>query len=157
VTRQAQPDNPGVQVPPPLFYVAAMTAGVLLNREMPLPIGGGAIRVAAAWALVAAFAALLASSFQTFWSRHTSVVPVRPATTLVIAGPYRFTRNPMYVGMALLTAGMGLWRDTWWVFVLLIPVVLVIDRYVIAREERYLRRRFGSAYDDYTRRVRRWL
>jgi protein-S-isoprenylcysteine O-methyltransferase Ste14 len=75
----------------------------------------------------------------------------------VIAGPYQFTRNPMYVGLLLLAAGMGLWMNTWWVFALLMPTLLIIDRYVIAREEQYLERRFGCEYDAYKQRVRRWL
>ena len=137
-------DNPGVRFPPPIPYMLAISGGALLRRTLPLPIGGGAVRVIVAWTLVAACAALLASGFQAFWSRHTSIVPVRPATTLVIAGPYRFTRNPMYVGLLLLTVGMGLWMNTWWVFVLLIPTLLVIDSYVIAREEQDLGRRFGA-------------
>ena len=101
----------------------------------------------AAWALVAAFGALVRSSFQSFWSRHTSVVPIRPAATLVVSGPYRWTRNPMYVGMALLTVGAALWLNTWWIVLLLAPVLLAIDRLVIAREEQYLGRRFASDYE----------
>ena len=150
-------DNPGVRFPPPIPFVLAIAAGALLRRELPLPIGGGIVRVIAAWTLVAACAALLAAGFQAFWSRHTSALPVRPATTLVVAGPYRFTRNPMYVGLTLLAAGAGLWLDTWWVFVFLILAVLVTDRYVIAREEHYLRRRFGRDYEAYVHRVRRWF
>lgn len=150
-------DNPGVRFPPPIPYMIAISGGALLHRAWPLPLGGGAVRVIVAWTLVAACAALLASGFQAFWSRRTSIVPVRPATTLVIAGPYQFTRNPMYVGLLLLAVGMGLWMNTWWVFVLLIPTLLVIDRYVIAREEQYLERRFGREYDAYKQRVRRWL
>jgi len=155
--QQDKPDNPGVHVPPPFVYVMAIGLGVLLQRAVPLRIGGGIVRVIAAWALVAAFGALVGSSFQSFWSRHTSVIPIRPATTLVVSGPYRWTRNPMYVGMALLTVGAALWLNTWWIVLLLAPVLLAIDRLVIAREEQYLRRRFGSDYEAYIQRVRRWL
>jgi len=154
---QARPDNAGVHVPPPLIYFAAFAGGALLRRTVPLPIGGGLARVILAWALAAASVGLAASGVISFWRRHTSVVPIQPATTLVVAGPYRFTRNPMYVGLALLTAATGLWLNTWWVFVLLVPAVLATDRFVIAREEAYLRRRFGAEYEVYTRRVRRWL
>ena len=150
-------DNPGVRFPPPIPYMLAISGGALLQRSWPLPLGGGAARVILAWTLVAACAALLAAGFQAFWSRHTSIVPIRPATTLVIAGPYRFSRNPMYVGLLLLTVGAGLWMNTWWVFALLVPALLVIDRYVIAREELYLERRFGREYNAYRQRVRRWL
>ncbi|HEX5474116.1 MAG TPA: isoprenylcysteine carboxylmethyltransferase family protein [Vicinamibacterales bacterium] len=153
----APADNAGVPVPPPLVYVAAIAAGAVLNRFVPLTIGGGLPRVVLAWALVAVWALITGASFYAFWSRHTSVVPIRPAATLVAAAPYRFTRNPMYLGLACLTLGVGLWIDTWWVIVLLVPALAVIDRVVIAREEAYLRRRFGADYESYTRRVRRWL
>jgi protein-S-isoprenylcysteine O-methyltransferase Ste14 len=150
-------DNPGVRFPPPLLYLAAIVAGWLLDHQWPLPIGGATPRRALAWLLIAVCAVLIVSSFQSFWRKHTSAIPVRPATALVIAGPYRFTRNPMYVGMALLTVALGLLLNTWWPIVLLIPTLILVQVFVIAREERYLRRRFGAEYEAYTRQVRRWL
>jgi protein-S-isoprenylcysteine O-methyltransferase Ste14 len=150
-------DNAGVRFPPPIVYVAAIAGGAVLQKLRPLPVGGGGVRIIVAWLCVALWAAVMLVSFYSFWSRRTSIVPVRPATALVEAGPYRFTRNPMYLSLVLLALGVGLWMNTWWVIVLLVPAVVVIDRFVIAREEAYLRRRFGGAYDAYTRRVRRWL
>jgi protein-S-isoprenylcysteine O-methyltransferase Ste14 len=150
-------DNPGVRFPPPIVYVAAIAGGAVLQKVQPLAIGGGAMRIVIAWACIALWAAIMLASFYSFWSRRTSIVPVRPASALVEAGPYRFTRNPMYVSLVLLSLGVGLWLNTWWVILLLVPAVVVTDRFVIAREEAYLRRRFGSAYEAYTRRVRRWL
>lgn len=156
-TTETANDNPGVRFPPPVAYVAAVGVGYLMQRLAPLPIGGGIVRVAAAWTFVAGWAVVVIAAFYAFWSRHTTIVPVRPATTLVVAGPYRFTRNPMYVALALLTLAVGLWMNTWWVILLLVPALIVIDRIVIAREEAYLGRRFGAEYDQYTRRVRRWI
>ena len=150
-------DNPGVRFPPPLLYVAAVVAGWLLDRQWPLPIGAAGPRRALASLLIAVWAVLTASSFRSFWRKHTSIVPIRPATALVIAGPYRFTRNPMYVGLALLTVAIGLLLNTWWPIALLIPTLILIQFFVIAPEERYLRRRFGAEYEAYTRQVRRWL
>lgn len=150
-------DNPGVRVPPPLFFALAVVVGWLLNRQWPLPVGGDGARVVIAWLLVAAWVWLMGSSIRSFWQRHTSMLPFRPATTMVIEGPYRFTRNPMYVGLALLTVALGLLLNTWGPMVLLVPAMLAVQRLVIAREERYLRRRFGAEYDAYTRRVRRWI
>ena len=150
-------DNPGVRVPPPLLYLAAVVAGWLFDRQWPVPIGVATPRLTLAWLLIALSVVLLTSSVRSFWRKHTSAIPIRPATALVIAGPYRFTRNPMYVGMALLTAALGLLLDTWWPIVLLIPTLILVQVFVIAREERYLRRRFGAEYDAYTRQVRRWL
>jgi len=152
-----RPDNAGVRVPPPLIYLSAVIGGVLLDRRWRLAIGADPARGALAWLLLAASALLTASSFRLFRRQRTSVIPVRPATALVIEGPYTFTRNPMYVGMALLTTSVALFLDTWWLLLLLVPVLVIVRRFVIAREERYLHRRFGAEYDAYARRVRRWI
>jgi len=144
-------------VPPPLFYVAATGGGAVLRRYVPLTIGWGAPRVIAAWLFFALFAALFVWSLTWFARQKTTIIPDRPARALVLDGPFRFTRNPLYLAMALLTIGVGLWLNTWWVFLLLLPAVVMVDRFVIAREEAYLRRRFGAEYDAYTARVRRWL
>lgn len=124
---------------------------------MPLTIGWGAPRVIAAWMFVGLFVGLLVWSFVGFARQKTTIIPDKPANALVLDGPFRFTRNPLYLAMALLTVGAALWLNTWWVLILLVPAVALIDRYVIAREEAYLRRRFGAEYDAYTARVRRWL
>jgi protein-S-isoprenylcysteine O-methyltransferase Ste14 len=83
--------------------------------------------------------------------------PSRPSTAIVTSGPFRFTRNPMYVGLALLTAALGILLDTWWPILLLVPALVFIRVAVIAREEAYLRRRFGAEYEAYMRQVRRWI
>jgi protein-S-isoprenylcysteine O-methyltransferase Ste14 len=150
-------DSPGVRVPPPLLYAVAIVGGLLLNRRWPLPIGAGTFDRVFGALLVAAWAALTAISFQSFWRMHTSIVPIRPATALVSSGPYRFTRNPMYVGLAFLTMAAGLLVDSWWPALLLVPTLTLVRQFVILPEERYLRRRFGDEYDAYTRHVRRWL
>jgi protein-S-isoprenylcysteine O-methyltransferase Ste14 len=150
-------DNPGVRVPPPLVYLGAVVGGWLLDRALPLPIGRGAWLTVGAWLLVAAWAVLGGSSIGLFRRKGTSMLPFRPASALVITGPYRFTRNPMYVALALLTIALALFLNTWWIVVLLIPALLTVQRFVIVREEGYLRRRFGADYDEYALRVGRWL
>ncbi|MBI3049592.1 MAG: isoprenylcysteine carboxylmethyltransferase family protein [Acidobacteria bacterium] len=150
-------DSPGVHVPPPLFFAAAVVGDWLLDRPWPLPIGGGAARTTVAWVFVAAWAGLGAGAIGAFRRHRTSPIPFRPATTLVTAGPYTFTRNPMYVSLALLTLGLALFLNTWWAVVLLVPALVAVQQFVIGPEERYLRRRFGAEYDQYTRQVRRWL
>ena len=152
-----RPDSPGVRVPPPVFYVLAVLVGYLLNRRWPLRISGGVSIQALAWLLVGVWLALTVGSIGNFRRSRTSIVPIRPATTLVIAGPYRFTRNPMYVALAVLTVALGLFLDSWWPIVLLVPVLFVVRAFVIAPEEQYLERRFGADYVAYTQRVRRWV
>lgn len=132
-------------------------AGWLLNGRWPVPIGGGAGRRALGWTLVAGWAVLAASAIGLFRRKQTSMIPIRPAATLVTGGPYRLTRNPMYVSLALLTVAFALFLNTWWTVILLVPTVIAVQHFVIAPEERYLRRRFGAEYEEYTRRVRRWL
>jgi protein-S-isoprenylcysteine O-methyltransferase Ste14 len=150
-------DNPGVRIPPPLIYAAAAVGGWLLNREWNWPIGGGTIRVALGWALFVASLSLVLTALGSFRRYRTTMLPFRPASALVDSGLYRYTRNPMYLGGGAAVLAIGLWLNTWWPFVLLIPALSVIQRYVIRREENYMRRRFGAEYDAYTRTVRRWL
>jgi protein-S-isoprenylcysteine O-methyltransferase Ste14 len=150
-------DSPGVRVPPPAFYAIAVLGGYLLNRRWPLPVGDGMIVAAAASMLTLVWVALTISSIGNFRRSRTSIVPIRPATALVTSGVYGFTRNPMYVGLAALTAGLALFMNSWWPIVLLIPVLVAVRVFVIAREERYLERRFGADYVGYMRRVRRWV
>jgi len=151
------PDNAGVRIPPPLLYAFALVAGYLLNRLYRLPVGDTRLLTVLASALMLVWAALTVSSIGNFRRSRTSIVPVRPATTLVVVGAYRFTRNPMYVGLALLTCGIALFMNTWWPILLLIPVLLIVRWFVIEPEERYLRRRFGVEYETYMGRVRRWV
>ena len=122
-----------------------------------MPIGDGVLVNALATILLAAAVALSASGVGMFRRSRTSIVPVRPAAALVVSGPYRFTRNPMYVGLAVLTVALALFMDTWWAVLLLVPVLFTIQRFVIAREEKYLQRRFGAEYTAYAQRVRRWV
>jgi protein-S-isoprenylcysteine O-methyltransferase Ste14 len=148
----ARVDSPGVQMPPPALYALAVLVGYLLNRRWPFPVGDSGVVRGFAWVLTLACIALSVSSIGRFWRSRTSIVPIRPATILVIAGPYRFTRNPMYVGLAALTIALGLFINSWWPTVLLLPVLQVVRWFVIAPEERYLERRFGADYLAYRQR-----
>jgi protein-S-isoprenylcysteine O-methyltransferase Ste14 len=151
------PDSPGVHFPPPLLYVAAVLGGWLLNRTWPLPMGGDTVRTAFGWILVVAWALLAGSAIGLFRRKQTSMITFRPASALAITGPYRLTRNPMYVSLALLTLAFALFLNTWWIVILLIPALIGVQKLVIVHEEEYLRRRFGGDYEAYMRRVRRWL
>jgi protein-S-isoprenylcysteine O-methyltransferase Ste14 len=150
-------DSAGVRVPPPALYALAVLGGYLLNRRWPLPLANGLVVLAIATILTVASLALMVSSIGNFRRSGTSIVPIRPATALVISGPYRFTRNPMYVGMAVLTVALGIFMNSGWPILLLMPVLIAVRVFVIAPEERYLIRRFGASYVDYTARVRRWV
>jgi len=151
------PDNAGVRVPPPVLYAAAVFGGFALNRRWPLAVGAGVVINVLASMFALAGVALAVSSVGNFRRSRTSIVPIRPATALVISGPYRFTRNPMYVSLAAMTIAAGLLVNSWWVMLLLVVVLLIVRVLVIGPEERYLRRRFGADYIAYTHHVRRWV
>jgi len=87
----------------------------------------------------------------------TNVLPNRPALTIVSSGPFRFTRNPIYVANAVVYLGLALILNTLWPIFLFVPMLIVLDWGIIRREERYLEAKFGETYLDYKRRVRRWL
>lgn len=151
------PDHADVRVIPPLLYAVPLAVGVGLHAVRPWIIPGRPATTVLGGAVGAAGVLLAASAAATFRSRDTTVMPHRPVTALVTTGPFRLTRNPMYVGLALVYTGVTLLVGTWWPLTLLPFVLLAVDRLVIAREEPYLARSFGADYATYRRRVRRWL
>jgi protein-S-isoprenylcysteine O-methyltransferase Ste14 len=150
-------DTAGVVVPPPLIYLAGLIVGFVLDALLPEAALPWPVRWILGGALVLAGVALLASFNTAFTRGGTAVEPWKPTTAIVTSGPYRFTRNPAYLGMALLYIGLTLLADAPWALVTLPIVIVVVDRTVIAREERYLERKFGAEYLNYKRTVRRWI
>jgi protein-S-isoprenylcysteine O-methyltransferase Ste14 len=144
-------------VPPPLIYIAFFLVAVGLQRYVPVPPLPIEIGRALSVGLVLLFLWLSAWSVKRFWSSGTSIVPVRPTAALVTEGPYRFTRNPMYLGLLLLYVGVACGLGLVWPLALAPVLVWVIGSAVIRREERYLTRKFGDTYRQYQTRVRRWL
>jgi protein-S-isoprenylcysteine O-methyltransferase Ste14 len=150
-------DIAGVVAPPPLIYLAGLAIGFGLEALLPGASLPGALRWIGGGVLVLAGAALLATFSTAFTRRGTAVDPWKPTTAIVTTGPYRLTRNPAYLGMALVYVGIALLAEALWVLVPLPVVLVVVDRGVIAREERYLGRKFGREYLDYKAGVRRWF
>jgi len=147
-------DNPGVIAPPPLIYLAGLATGFVLEQFWPIGVG----RSPAAGIIGIAFgAALMALGLREFKMAETDYLPYRPTVRIIQTGPFRFTRNPLYLAMTLIYAGIALAFGSLWAFLLLVPVLAVIHYGVIAREERYLERKFGEDYLTYKRAVRRWL
>jgi len=156
---EAKPRPPGVHLPPPLVYALGILIGWLIDRRLPVPItvGRSTGRLIGAAICAVVCVAVVGAAFVTFRRARTTVIPGRPANALVTTGPYQVTRNPMYVSFAALYIGATLVLNTWWPAVLLPVVVLVIDRFVIRSEERYLASAFPREYAEYRGRVRRWL
>jgi protein-S-isoprenylcysteine O-methyltransferase Ste14 len=151
--------SPGVRFPPPFLHAAGFVGGLLADRRWPLRLTTVDRSATLAAGLVLGLAGLgvAISGFATFSRRGTAIRPDRPATTLVTSGPYRWTRNPMYVGLTVAYVGLAVLLRTVWPL-LLLPIVLVaLVALVIRPEETYLAGAFGTTYDAYRRRVRRWL
>ena len=149
-------DHPDVVAPPPLLFAAPLAAGLLLGRLAGGPRLPRALRPLGVPA-IAAGAALGAWFFITMREAETPVDPYETPARLVTSGPFELTRNPAYLAMAAVYAGVSLLAGAGWPLLLLPGVLAAVDRGVIAREEEYLRGRFGAPYSDYLARVRRWL
>lgn len=141
---------------PPAIYLIAIVTGLALHFAWPIPF-------VPRWApplgvlMVVLAATLFIWSIRTFRSAGTPVPGNRPTTTIVNAGPYRFSRNPIYLAFSLLQTGLAFAVNDAWVLVTLLPAISVMSFVVIPREERYLEARFSEEYGKYKTSVRRWL
>src|SRR5215212_6309289 len=152
-----QLDHANVRVVPPLIYVVIFGLGWLLHQIMPLSFLPTIPAQVAALIFLAAGVLLLGWSNILFRRAHTSLVPIKPTTALVVGGAYRLTRNPMYLGLLCVYIAFALWFGVVWAILLLPVVVLAVQRMAIVKEERYLEQKFGDAYRRYCLQVRRWI
>ena len=147
-------------VRPPLLFPACLILGVVLDRVLPLPFPlpeTTLIRWTVSGALIVLGVAIFAAGVRNFSRAATPVPSTRPVQALVTTGIHGLSRNPIYVGMFLIYAGVGVAALSPWILVLVLPIAIIMRYGVVAREEAYLVRRFGDAYRDYMARVRRWL
>lgn len=152
------PETAQVLIRPPLAWALAVIAGLVLDWLAPLPFLPEDWPAGLLGAVVFALALALAIwAIDTMTRAGTNVPTNRPTTAIVESGPYRFTRNPIYLGMFGGLIGLGIAFDNPWLLLLMALFALVIRYGVVAREEAYLERMFGDAYRGYRRRVRRWL
>jgi protein-S-isoprenylcysteine O-methyltransferase Ste14 len=150
-------DRPGVPIAPPLLFVLPILVLLGLEWFFPTSFVLGALRGILGAVIFVAGLALSVGGFITQKRAGTDPIPFNPSTRIVAHGIYRFTRNPMYLGFALCTLGLAILVDSAWML-LAVPIGLIlIDRLVITREEKYLERKFGEEYLSYKRRVRRWI
>jgi protein-S-isoprenylcysteine O-methyltransferase Ste14 len=151
--------GPRVYIPPPFFYVAFFMLAKFLQGRFPisaLPFGSPAAKFAGI-ALIAASLFFIFRSLRQFFASGNTVVLILPAKSLQTTGIYAITRNPMYLGLALVYLGAAGLAGSWWTLILFPVLVLIMQGYVIRREERYLAREFGAEYEAYRKRVRRWI
>ncbi len=149
-----------VIVRPPFLYLGCLVLGFGLDRLLPLPFTFPevtAVRWTAGGGLIAVGLAIMAAGIRNFSRAATPVPSNRPVRALVTTGIHGWSRNPIYVGMFLLYAGIGLAALSPWLLILALPLVIILRYGVVAREEAYLEQRFGDTYRDYKVGVRRWL
>jgi protein-S-isoprenylcysteine O-methyltransferase Ste14 len=155
--RDRPADHPDVIAQAPLLYALAFVAALLVHWLWPMSILPPIV------ASLIGLAVLLPGGLLAIWGKRTmessgtNVSPALPATGLVVTGPFRFSRNPLYLARTLLYAGLAFMMNTPWPFVSLVPLLAVVRYGVIRPEEDYLFEKFGAEYESYRRRVRRWL
>ena len=154
-------DTAGIPFPPPLAFIGALGVGFALQYLIPLRIlpaatGIGPLEWIGAGLVLAAIA-LAICTFTCFYLARTSPFPERPTTSLVIRGPFRFTRNPMYLSLLFVLVGWAVYLSNLATVVVFPLFVVYMNRYQIMPEERALSSLFGGEFEAYRKRVRRWL
>jgi protein-S-isoprenylcysteine O-methyltransferase Ste14 len=152
-------DAAGVIALPPLVFIGFLVAAMVLEAVVPLPVlaAHALARYLAGTALAVCGFVMIGMGTLRFVAAGTNIPPNLPTTALVVDGIYTRTRNPLYLGTTLVYLGLSVAAGSFWAIVLLVPLLWVINVGVIAREERYLERKFGAAYRAYKGRVRRWV
>lgn len=152
-------DSPGVYIPPPLFYVVIFLIALFLQNKFPINaiiFRGQGMKILGIIFIVIALIFLIRSLQQFIRSKNT-VVTMLPASSLQTNGIYHITRNPMYLGLAIVYLGISCLVGNWWNMILFPFLLLLVQQYIIKHEEKYLDRRFGKEYTEYKHKVRRWL
>lgn len=141
---------------PPIVFLSAILVGIALNRAWPLPF-----RPSILWWVGPLFTGCAVLLFLlSYWEFRAAGTPVRGSertTAIVRTGPYRFSRNPIYVSFILLVFGLSVWLNNLWLLVTLVPAIGFIATVVISREGRFLEDNFAEQYASYKATVRRWL
>jgi protein-S-isoprenylcysteine O-methyltransferase Ste14 len=148
---------PNVKIIPPLVYLAGIAIGVVISIWIPTKIVPSSLAWTLGGILLICGAVLTGSAILKFKGVGTTVRPDRAASTLVVVGPYRITRNPMYLGLALVYVGIAVADQSVWALILLPVVLTIIQHRAIGPEEAFLERRFGANYIRYKENVRRWI
>ena len=154
----AAPDVPNLGlIRPPLVYLASLVIGALIQLALPIPLLPRTLNAVLGAPLVVVAIALFSYSAGKFRAAGTPVPARKPTVVIVRTGPYRFSRNPIYLAFSLFQLGIAIWVNSLWLLATLVGAVALIHFIVIPREEQYLERRFGADYLEYKASVRRWL
>lgn len=148
-----------VRFPPPLVFLGSILLGLGFEYVVvpaPVPVGR-AISAFGGLFVVVAGLGFIASARTLFKRTGQSPIPWKPSPALILKGPYRFTRNPMYLGITLFELGLGLALNNLWISMLAVPALLAVHFIAVLPEERYLSEKFGESYKVYSAQVRRYL
>jgi protein-S-isoprenylcysteine O-methyltransferase Ste14 len=151
------PDHAGVAFRPPLLLLACLGLGFLLRWWIPLSMHAAILPTMIGPAILVLAFAIFFWAVATMRRGHASIPTNKPTDAIVTGGPFRFSRNPIYLSMILLQIGVGAWTESLWFFILAALSVALLRWGVISREERYLVQKFGDEYLSYMSRVRRWI
>jgi protein-S-isoprenylcysteine O-methyltransferase Ste14 len=153
-------NTPHVILPPPVPFVSALLLGIVLDRVLPIAVAPASalpFLQLAGLLLTTASGSLAAAAFFTLRRHRTTFRTDRPVEALVTAGPFRLTRNPMYLSLALLLVAVSAFLNSPWPIAFLVPALVLVQRLAIRPEERYLLKAYGNEYERYCRKVRRWV
>ena len=150
-------DSPGVIARPPLLYLAGLVCFLVVDWIWAMPIGTRRATLLPGLALAAVGVGNAIWGRRTMQAAGTNIDPTLPAKAIVTSGPFRFSRNPLYVSLTLLYLGLTLAFNSWWGLVALVPILVTMHRGVVLREEHYLENKFGDSYRQYRSNVRRYL
>ena len=147
----------GVKFPPPLLILILTLVAYAFDFLFPLPIvTGSSLWFSGSIVIAIAFLLVAIAIFQ-FRQAKTHVEPWKSTSTIIHRGVYRYSRNPIYLAFCIVTAGIGMVLNSWWVVSAILPLMFLLRRLVIAREEAYLEKKFGDEYLAYQKTVRRWI
>jgi protein-S-isoprenylcysteine O-methyltransferase Ste14 len=153
----AVPDTANVIIFPPLLYAITLALGLTLSYVFPFHFLPTPLALAGGAALILAGMAILVAGVRMLGKYRTTINPSGATTTIVQEGIFRFTRNPMYISFTLLSMGIAFLFNAVWSLLLLVPLIIIVQKGIIEREEQYLTRKFGDEYVRYKSHVRRWL
>ncbi len=147
----------GVRYPPPVVFLLVILLGAGIDYVWPIGMGvsGNGALIGGVLILMGATIAILVNA--EFKRRNTAIEPWKPTTNIITDGFYAWSRNPIYLGFCMLSIGIGIALNSFWIFISFVPGALAVQITAIIKEEKYLEEKFGQEYLDYKRKVRRWL
>jgi protein-S-isoprenylcysteine O-methyltransferase Ste14 len=150
-------DNAGVKLPPPLVFLSITLVGFLIEYLSPLSMGvSSTYQFLGILLIFICFVSIVMIS-KIFKKRETAIKPWESTTNIISTGPYKYSRNPIYVLLCGLPIGLGIYFNSYWVLFAFIPALLLVYLSAVKREEKYLESKFGQEYLAYKGKVRRWL